>query len=309
MIIEIADLYKRYGDTPALKNINLRIPHGGIVGLIGPNGAGKTTLVETIEGLRAPSSGKISVLGLNPTERRSELLERVGVQLQSVVMPEDLTVIETFRMFATFFRNSLSPEHVLDKIGMEANATRRNRTLSHGQKLRLAIGVALINDPVLIILDEPTSGLDPMARREMHALFAGLRDAHRTLIVTTHYIEEVEQLCDRVIILRAGRIVADAAPSELVAKAGGMSTILINVEGSVDLQPLVAVGAIPQGKEGSHQRFAVKDAVRAVVVLGEILKSQTGIVTDIRIKRPSLEDMYVDLLAGDTDELEKNCQC
>jgi ABC-2 type transport system ATP-binding protein len=297
MIIEINELYRRYGDTLALKNINLQIARGGIVGLIGPNGAGKTTLVEIIEGLRTPTSGKVNVLGMDPTRHRSDLLQRVGVQLQSVVMPEELSVLETFRMFATFFRRSLSLEQVLDKTGLEGSASRRNRTLSHGQKLRVAIGVALINDPELIILDEPTSGLDPLARREMHALFTSLRDDNRTVLLTTHYIEEVEQLCDRVIILRAGNVVADASPGALVAKAGGMSTILIGLEGSVDMQPLLAAGAVPRGREGSYLRFAVKDPVPAIAALGDILKGGTGVITDIRIRRPSLEDMYVDLLA------------
>lgn len=297
MIIEIEQLYKRYYKTDALKDVNLRIAQGGIVGLIGPNGAGKTTLVEIIEGLRTPSSGRVTVLGMDPTVRRADVLERIGVQLQSVVMPEELSVTETFKMFATFFRRSLPVEQVLDTVGLEEIASRRNRTLSHGQKLRVAIGIALINDPELIILDEPTSGLDPLARREMYALFMKMRVSNRTLLLTTHYIEEVERLCDRVIIVRAGNIIADGSPSQLVAKSGGMSTILISYEGSVDLQPLVRAGAVPLGKEGAHERFSVPDPVHAVAALAEVLRSATGIVTDVRIKRPSLEDMYVDLLA------------
>jgi ABC-2 type transport system ATP-binding protein len=237
MIIEIEELHKNYGETVALRGISLRIAQGAIVGLVGPNGAGKTTLVEILEGLRIPSSGKVTVLGMDPARRRSDLLQRIGVQLQPVVLPEELTVIETFRMFATFFRKSLSLEQVLDRVGLNGIASQRNRTLSHGQKIRVAIGVTLINDPELVILDEPTSGLDPIARREMHALFSNLRETNRTLLLTTHYIEEVERLCDRVIILCAGSIVADASPAELVAEAGGRSTILIAFDGDVDLAP------------------------------------------------------------------------
>lgn len=298
MIIEIEQLHKKYGETAALNGIDLHIAQGGIVGLIGPNGAGKTTLVEIIEGLRTPTSGRVMVLGMHPTRRQSDVMQRVGVQLQSVVMPEELSVLETLKMFGTFFRQSLPVERVVERAGLQGIASRRNRSLSHGQKLRVAIGVALINDPELIILDEPTGGLDPLARREMYALFTDLRESKRTLLLTTHYIEEVERLCDRVIILRAGRIVADGSPAELVARASGMSTIVVDVEGDVDLQPLLRAGAAPLGKEGSHLRFSVKDPVRAVAALTDVLKGQSGIINDIRIKRPSLEDVYVDLLSG-----------
>ncbi|MFN7961200.1 MAG: ABC transporter ATP-binding protein [Thermoanaerobaculia bacterium] len=301
MIFETRDLVKSYGATRALAGVNLAVAGSGVVGLLGPNGAGKTTLVEILEGLRLPSSGQVSVLGLDPAREAQALRERLGVQLQSTFLPPELTPLETARLFGGFFRRALPAREVLALVGLEAKAKSRNHTLSGGQQRRLAIALALVNDPELVILDEPTSGLDPLARREIHGDIAALRERGRTVLFTTHYIEEAEQLCDRVIFLVAGRVVADGSPFELVSRAGGTSHLWIAVEGELDPAPLAAAGAQAEGREGEYHRFATQDPSAALVALAELLQSRRARLLDIRMKRPNLESLYLELV-GAPDE-------
>lgn len=296
MIIETQDLSKHYGDTPALKGITLNIEAGGVVGLLGPNGAGKTTLVETFEGLRVPSSGRVSVLGLDPTRQAGLLKERIGVQLQSTSLPQDLTPFETLRLFGAFFNKSLAPAEVLERVGLTGKIKSRNHTLSGGQRQRLAIAMALVNDPELLILDEPTSGLDPVSRREIHSYITDQRATKRTVILSTHYIEEAEKLCDRVILLRAGEIVADGSPSELVSRANSAATLSIVIGGEFDPTSLLRAGAVSQGIDGGNQRFTASDPDAAIPALGELLQSSNARIVDLQMKRPSLEDIYIELI-------------
>ncbi|HZF13043.1 MAG TPA: ABC transporter ATP-binding protein [Thermoanaerobaculia bacterium] len=296
LIIEVFDLVKDYGEVRALRGLRLGIERGGIVGLLGPNGAGKTTLVEILEGLRTPTSGRVSVLGFDPTREPRALRERLGVQLQSTALPPELSPIETLSLFAAFFGRSLPPRGVLEQVGLADKARSRNRSLSGGQQRRLAIGIALVSDPELVILDEPTSGLDPLARREVHARIRDLREAGRTVLLTTHQIDEAEALCDRVILLKDGVVVADGTPFELVSRAGGSSILWIAVEGELAFAPLLAVGAVAQGREGAYHRFSTPDPTAAILALGELLREQKTTLVDLRMKRPDLEDVYLDLM-------------
>jgi ABC-2 type transport system ATP-binding protein len=295
MIIETRDLSKQYGATRALKGINLGIEAGGVVGLLGPNGAGKTTLVEILEGLRAPSSGRVSVLGLDPTRQARSLKERIGVQLQSTAVPPELTPLETLHLFSGFFAKSLEPTAVLERVGLTGKIKSRNSTLSGGQSQRLAIAIALINDPELIILDEPTSGLDPVARHEIHSYIADLRASERTVLFSTHYIEEAEKLCDRVILLRAGEVVADGSPSELVSR-NTAATVSIVLRGDFDASPLLRAGAVSEGRDGEYNRFAAAEPKAAILALAELLRKPGVTLVDLHMKRLSLEDFYIGLM-------------
>lgn len=304
MIIEVEQLTKNYGSVRALKGVSFGVGGGGVVGLLGPNGAGKTTLVETIEGLRTPTSGRVSVLGLDPTREAAALKERIGVQLQATALPLELTPTETLRMYAAFFRRSLAPEAVLESVGLTEQAQQRNSRLSGGQRQRLAIALALVNDPELIILDEPTAGLDPVARREIHERIADMRTSKRTVLFSTHYIEEAESLCDRVIIMRAGEIVADGSPFELLSQASGTSTLWIAVEGELDADMLLRAGASPRGREGEYHCFATPDPRAAILALAESLRDGRMNLLDLRMKRPNLEDVYV-ALTGEMAEARR----
>lgn len=293
MVIEAHQLRKAYGDLQALKGIDIGIEAGGIVGILGPNGAGKTTLVEIFEGLRVPTGGRVSVLGIDPAGNARRLKQRIGVQLQNTSIPNELTAGEVLRLYAAFYEKSVPVESVLEQVQLVDKAKTRTAHLSGGQKQRLAIGMALVNAPELIILDEPTSGLDPIARRNVHDIISHLRSQGRTVLLTTHYIEEAEKLCDRVIMIKDGEIVADGSPFELVGQATGATTIWIAVDGAFDPAPLVKAGVEPQGREGQHYRFSTTDPAAAVIALGQILQAQQVTLTDLRMRRPTLEDVYI----------------
>jgi ABC-2 type transport system ATP-binding protein len=302
MAIEIRDVEKTYGATRALGGVTLSIPAGGITGLLGPNGAGKTTLVEILEGLRMPTRGAVSVLGLDPSREARALRSRLGVQLQSTGMPQDLTAFEVVRLYGSFYRAAQPPAGVLARVGLAPQAGVRVRNLSGGQRQRLALAIALVHEPELLILDEPTTGLDPAARRAVLDVVRAFRDEGRSVILTTHYLEEAEQLCDRVVILRAGEVVADGSPFELLGRAGGASTLWIACDGPLDPAPLEAAGAVAHGREGEHHRFVTRDPAAVVVALGDLLRARRVTLTDLRMKRPTLEDVYLELVGESGDD-------
>lgn len=298
IVLHAEGLEKRYGDTMALRGIDLRIRAGGVVGLVGPNGAGKTTLVEIAEGLREPSGGRIAVFGLDPAGSGGRLRERIGVQLQATSLPDRLRVAETLRLFASFYRHSRPVGEVLQRVGLGGADRQFTDRLSGGQRQRLSLGMALVHDPELLLLDEPTTGLDPEGRRRLHADIEALRNEGRTVLLTTHYIEEAEKLCDRVLMIRDGAIVADGAPFELVRRAGGRAMLWLAVDGEFDPAPLLAAGVDPEGRRGGYHRFSTSDPAAAIEALGPIVRDQGLTVEDLRLKRPTLEDVYLELMGG-----------
>ena len=299
VIVRVQGLHKEYGSTVALHGLDLEIEAGGVVGILGPNGAGKTTLVEVLEGLREPTRGSVSVLGLNPVLQSRDLKGRIGVQLQSTSLPAELTAAEMLALFASFYERSLPADEVFERVGLLGSASVRVGHLSGGQKQRLVLAIALVHDPALILLDEPTSGLDPAARRALHEVIRGLRSLGRTTILTTHYIEEAEELCDRVLIMSRGKVVADGTPFELVGRSGGSSTLWIAVDGELDPTALIAAGARWEGRQGEHHKLITTDPNAAVLVLGDMLRSQGLQLQDLRLKRPTLEDVYLELVESD----------
>ena len=270
-------------------------PRGQIVGLLGPNGAGKTTLVEILEGLRAPSSGTVSVLGLDPAKASVALRARLGVQLQATAFMPELTVVETLRLYGALYPASLAPADVLRRVDLEDKAKALVRTLSGGQKQRLALAMAMLHDPDLYILDEPTSGLDPIARRQIHDILKGLKRDGKTVLISSHYLDEIEALADRVVILSAGEIVADGTPLELLGRAAGESTIWLAVTGAVDAARLVPQSTF-DGLDGGLFRYRTADPTAAIVGLAESLRGSGARLDDLRLKRPSLEDVYMQLV-------------
>ena len=301
MLIEIQKLVKDYGAERALAGVDLAIEAGGIVGLLGPNGAGKTTLVEILEGLREPTSGRATVFGLDPRKDARALRLRIGVQLQATALPQELRVAEVLRLYAALYPRTLGPRAVLEQVELTGKDRALVRTLSGGERQRLALALALLHDPELLILDEPTAALDPVARRGVHGIVERLAAAGKTVVLTTHYIEEAEKLCSRVILLRRGAVVADGAPFELIGRAEGLSTLWIEVDGPFDAAPLMAAGAIDQGREGRHRRFAIADPGAAVVALGDLLRAGGGKLVDLRLRRPTLEDIYLEWMGEGED--------
>ena len=301
--IEVHALTKSYGTVQALRGVDLTIESSGqIIGLLGPNGAGKTTLVEILEGLRIPSSGSVSVLGLDPSRAPGELRARLGVQLQSTAFMNELTVIETLRLYAALYpkirlKADTTHRSILDRVDLVDKGKALVRTLSGGQRQRLALAMAMLHDPDLYILDEPTSGLDPIARRQIHDILSGLKQDGKTILLSSHYLDEIEAMADRVIILSAGLIVADGTPLQLLARAAGASTLWLEVNGAGDPSRLVPQATF-EGRDGSLLRYRTSDPTAAIVGLADALRSSGAQLADLRLKRPSLEDVYLQLIDG-----------
>src|SRR6202521_5216142 len=231
--IHVRGLRKSYGAFEAVKGIDFEVRPGEVFGLLGPNGAGKTTTVEILEGLRPRSAGDVTVLDFDPDRQKQKLKDRIGVCLQATNLPDKITVHEALKLFGAFYTRTVDGEALLKRLQLWEKRDAGYATLSGGQKQRLAIALALINDPQLLFLDEPTTGLDPQVRLEIRDLIQELRAEKRTILMTTHYIEEAERLCDRVAILDAGQIIAIGTPRELQERSANQSSIEIKL-----VQPL-----------------------------------------------------------------------
>lgn len=232
----IRGLRKSFGDVQAVDGIDLEVQPGECFGLLGPNGAGKTTTIEICEGLTVPDEGTVELLGLNWRRGGKELRQRIGIQLQETQFSDKLTVEETLRLFRSFFRHGITVDESIRLAQLEEKRRSRVGGLSGGQKQRLAMATALVGDPAMLFLDEPTTGLDPQARRHLWNLVDGLKQAGRTIILTTHYMEEAERLCDRVAIMDHGRVIALGTPQQLIATVGGEDIVefAVSERGSAD---------------------------------------------------------------------------
>jgi ABC-2 type transport system ATP-binding protein len=235
--LRISGLKKAFADVRAVDGLDLEVAPGECFGLLGPNGAGKTTTIEICEGLTEPDAGTVELLGLNWTTGAKELRQRIGIQLQETQFPDKMTVEEALRLFRSFYRQGISVDESVRLAQLEEKRRARIGTLSGGQKQRLAMATALVGDPELLFLDEPTTGLDPQARRHLWDLVDELKRAGRTIILTTHYMDEAERLCDRVAIMDHGKGIALGTPKELIAMVGGEDIVEFAVCAAKDLEP------------------------------------------------------------------------
>jgi ABC-2 type transport system ATP-binding protein len=297
-VIQVQALEKRYDKVEAVKGIDFQVEAGEVFGLLGPNGAGKTSTIEILEGLRPRSGGQATVLGFDPDRQKQQLKDRIGVCLQATNLPGKIRVQEALELFAAFYSRSLSAEQLLKRLQLWEKRAAFYDTLSGGQKQRLALALALVNDPQLLFLDEPTTGLDPQIRLEIHGLIEEMKAEKRTVVLTTHYIEEAERLCDRVAIIDEGRIVAMGTPRELQQKSREQSRIDI-----VTAQPLDGT-ALPRWPEALEAELAEDGrsltvySARPARTLFEIMKwlDQQGLqLEDVHLKKPTLEDVFVEL--------------
>ncbi|MEX2044255.1 MAG: ABC transporter ATP-binding protein, partial [Opitutus sp.] len=215
----VRDLSKRYGGVEAVRGVSFEVEAGEIFGLLGPNGAGKTSTLECLVGLREPDTGEVGICGLDARRQRAEVTQRIGVALQDTALQDAITPREALRLFGAFYRERAEPQELLERFALAEKAGARFDTLSGGQRQRLALALAFVNRPEVVLLDEPTAGLDPRARRELHDAMARMKQDGCTLLLTTHYLAEAGQLCDRVAIINRGRIVATGAPRDLIARS------------------------------------------------------------------------------------------
>jgi ABC-2 type transport system ATP-binding protein len=294
-VLQVRNLKKNYGEVAAVKDISFEVYQGEIFGMVGPNGAGKTTTIECLEGLRAPDAGQVSVLGLDPRREGSTLVKFIGVQLQSSNLPARLRVGEALALFASLYSDPASPDELLGRMGLTAKLNTPIAHLSGGQKQRLFIALALINRPELVFLDELTTGLDPQARRSMWDLVREIRKRGCTVLLTTHFMEEAERLCDRVAILDEGKLIALDSPQALVQSLEQEKRIVfqLNTE-PADLQ-LAAIPGVTNidvnggrvSVQGCGERF-----ISSVVTS---LEDHRADFYNLRTEQPTLEDVFLRL--------------
>lgn len=292
----VRNLRKAYKDVVAVNGLDLEVQTGECFGLLGPNGAGKTTTIEICEGLTAPDSGEVEVLGMRWSSQANQLRHRLGIQLQETQLSEKLTVLETIRLFRSFFEKGLSPAEAIALVQLEEKQHSRVGGLSGGQKQRLALACALVGDPDLLFLDEPTTGLDPQARRQLWDLVEKFKSSGRTILLTTHYMDEAERLCDRVAIMDHGKVIALGTPRELIASLGAEHLVEISASGALDtslFQRLDGVRHV-QTSNGSVQ-MQVTELHRAVPALLAELARQGIPLTELRTHSATLEDVFVAL--------------
>jgi ABC-2 type transport system ATP-binding protein len=276
--IAVRGLRKSYGALEAVRGIDFEVRRGEVFGLLGPNGAGKTTTVEILEGYRRRDAGEVEVLGSDPADAGGAWRERIGVVLQSSAMYETLTVVEMLRLFAGYYREPRPVDEVVSLVGLQEKRDDRVRRLSGGQRRRLDLGLALVGDPELIFLDEPTTGFDPRARRHAWETIRGLRGLGKTILLTTHYLDEAERLADRVAVLAQGRIVASGAPAELTGA--------------------VAATEIRYRENGREVVLETDEPTRVLHELTSRALAERRELEGLVVRRPSLEEVYLSL----TDE-------
>lgn len=305
--IRVRNLRKRYkskdGPLEAVAGIDLEIRRGECFGLLGPNGAGKTTTIEILEGLNTPTEGDVEVLGLRWESDEFALRERIGVTLQETRFPEKATTLEMARMFRSFFRRGPSPEEVLDVVELRGKANTYVENLSGGQRQRLAIALALVGDPELLFLDEPTTGLDPQSRRQLWDVIEGFKSRGRTTILTTHYMDEAERLCDRVAVIDHGRVIAEGPPARLIARLGGEHIVEFELgppdgDGSDRPAPedFADVESVTSARrDGESYVLTVHEPHRAIPELLDRFRATGLSPTRLNTRQASLEDVFVSL--------------
>jgi ABC-2 type transport system ATP-binding protein len=301
--IAVSDLRKSYGDVQAVAGVSLAVQKGEIFGMVGPNGAGKTTTIECIEGLRKPDGGSVTVLGLDPQRHGYQLRERIGVQLQETALADRIKVDEAMDLFSSFYQRAVDWDPLLEQLGLADKRAAYFGKLSGGQKQRLFIALALVSDPEIVFLDELTTGLDPQARRAMWELVKGIRERGKTVFLTTHYMEEAEQLCDRVAIIDDGKLVALDTPAELVRQLGVENSVVFTAEDRIDLKLLQDLPVVTKVEERAGSRIVVSGKEEGLV--GSVVNAleDAGIAfRDLRTEQPSLEDVFLALTGREMRE-------
>ncbi len=295
--IQVSGLHKSYDAFEAVRGIDFEVRPGEIFGLLGPNGAGKTTTVEILEGLRPRTSGDVKVLGFDPSIDVKAIKDRIGVCLQSTNLPDTVKVHEALSWFAAFYSRSSDRDALLKRLQLWDKRNEYYSKLSGGQKQRVALALAMVNEPEMIFLDEPTTGLDPQVRMEIHKIIEELRDAKRTVLLTTHYIEEAERLCDRVAIIDQGKIIALGTPREIQQQTLGQSRIEVSTTAPMPL-------AVPEIQAAERHLFnetrtsLTVYSSRPARTLPDLVRwiEQSGLeLEDIHLKRPTLEDVFIEL--------------
>ena len=295
-IIQVEDLYKSYGAVEAVRGVSFVVNEGEVFGLLGPNGAGKTSTVEILEGMRTPDRGTVRVCGLDPERSGSDFKQTIGAVLQSTALPDKLKVKEALDLFASFYRDRASTEGLLKRFQLEEKRDAFYKELSGGQKQRLALAMALVNNPKVVFLDEPTAGLDPQVRREIYDIIEELRREKKTVLLTTHYIEEAERLCDRVAIVDHGKIIKTGTPRELKQSSAGTTRIEVRLARPATEAALRGLDGVSDFRTmGDVYVLYASRAPQAIVSLVKHLEADNNELQTMEMYSPSLEDVFIEL--------------
>ncbi len=311
LAIDCRGLTKTYRGRPpieAVRGIDLQVESGECFGVLGPNGAGKTTTIEILEGLLEPSAGEVAIFGLQWSKHADQIRQQIGVSLQETELSDRLSVQETLTLFRSFYRHGLDPEETLRQVSLEEKAGAWVKKLSGGQKQRLAVACAIVGDPRLLFLDEPTTGLDPTSRRELWEIIRRFRAEGRTILLTTHYMDEAERLCDRVAIFDRGRVIALGTPAELIASLGSehvveftladpRSTAMTEV-----LERLPGVAGVSQ--QDSRWRIRVDQLHRVLPQILAALAEHSYELHDLATRQATLEDVFVQITGREFEDAE-----
>jgi ABC-2 type transport system ATP-binding protein len=297
VIVEARNLSKRYGRLIAVDGLSFTIRRGEIFGLLGPNGAGKSTTLDILEGIRAADGGTILIDGLDVRRHRRAIQARIGVQLQSTSLFEYLQVRETLALFASFYPKAIAPETLLREVALEEKAGAYPHDLSGGQRQRLALALALVNDPTLVFLDEPTSGLDPQSRHMLWEQVLRLRERGKTVVLTTHFMDEAQTLCDRIAIMDQGRIIARDTPAALIATLGASAAIQCAFVGArIAVDELRALPGATEARLRDDVAFIYTGRLEATLVALLRLAGERGAqVEQLQTHAPTLEDVFLKL--------------
>ena len=298
MVIEVENLVKTYGQIKAVDGISFRVNQGDVFGMLGPNGAGKTTTVEILEGLRIADSGKTSVLGMDITKSANKIKQKIGIQLQAPALLPLLNVEELLGTFASFYKNHISVSQALDLVGLQESKKIVVKNLSGGQQQRLSVAMSLINNPEIAFLDEPTTGLDPQARRALWLVIEGMRDKGKTVFLTTHYMEEAERLCNRLVIIDHGKIIAQGSPAELIRNNFAEKAIEFETKIPIAESILKSFKGVTRiaSEDGSTLLYS-NDVTSTISTLLEFTdkNKETGQLTNLHIREATLEDVFLKL--------------
>ncbi len=294
----VRDLVKRYGNVEAVRGVSFEVGAGEIFGMLGPNGAGKTSTLECVIGLREPDGGSIQVCGLDAKTHPTEVKRKLGAQLQSTALQDKITPREALRLFGSFYANPAEPQALIDRFSLGEKADATFDSLSGGQKQRLALALAFVNRPEVVFLDEPTTGLDPQSRRELHKLIEQVRSEGHTVVLTTHYIEEAEQLCDRIAIIDRGKVIASGTPRELVGSSKSEPRIVVRTARPLEQSLLAALSAVSEAgpvREGEGWELRTTNVSQTAIELVQLVQKQENELLDLHVMKPSLEDVFIEL--------------
>jgi ABC-2 type transport system ATP-binding protein len=299
----VRDLRKQYGNVAAAQGVSFEIERGEIFGLLGPNGSGKTTTLECIIGLREPDRGEIEIAGIDARRRPQAVKQHIGAVLQTTSLQDKITPREALTLFASFYRHAARPGDLLLRFALADKADAAFDSLSGGQRQRLALALAFVSNPELVFLDEPTTGLDPQSRRELHAEISRLKADGHTVLLTTHYIDEAEQLCDRIAIIDRGRIIASGAPHALIAGSTAYQSVSLVTTPRLDVALLSGIPGIEDAAiDGEQATFRTPTVGRTLGELLQRLEARGLEVTDLRVRKSTLEDVFLRLTGGDRED-------